>query len=464
MATVIPRLTKAGAILLAKAIGGTQLTFTRGAFGDAAGHDPPTAKQIDNFNALLHERMSLPIIGFKVENNQAIITLLVKNEEIAAGFRIVEGGIFARDPDSDTDILYAYFYDGDEADFMPAGNAGIQLEYEYEFITAVSNAEKVTAVITRIYQGLTQEDLDAHIASSLPHPNWSVVSFAEFQAHSLSTDPHPNYRVDLNAHINSTDPHPNWEVVLLPAWNDHINSSNPHPNFKIKAGVGLKKSGNTFSLATASAQSLGGVKVGKNLYMDGDSLNAESSELDVDGRLKQLEINQANLYILLEALNKFGVQGNLIMTEDFQTLKYTNRSSANVTIAAEGKEFIVDDISFLRPTGSVVVTNGLAFNKLVTVDSIESSNGEYILTANSKLNETTSRGKVYRSSVTIRDNKAYGAGLMKTKKQGGNLTWKGEGSSDAQTLTFNAYPSLASGNSTLDGDWFLTSDGYFTLE
>lgn len=464
MATVIPRLTKAGAILLAKAIGGTQLTFTRGAFGDAAGHDAPTAKQIDNFNALLNERMSLPITGFKVENNQAIITLLVKNEEITAGFRVVEGGIFARDVETGDDVLYAYFYDGDEADFMPAGNAGIQLEYEYDFITAVSNAENVTAIVQRIYQGLTQEDLDAHIASSLPHPNWSVVTFQEFLEHSLSTDPHPNYRVDLAAHSLSSDPHPNWEVVALSAWNDHINSSNPHPNFKIKAGTGLKKSGNTFSLAVASAQSLGGVKVGKNLYMDGDSLNAESSELDVDGRLKQLEINQANLYILLEALNKFGVQGNLIMTEDFQTLKYTNNKSANVTIAAEGKDFKVDDISFIRPTGSVVVTNGLAFNKLVTVDSIKSESGEYILTADSKLNETTSRGKIYRSSVTIRDNKAYGAGLMKTKKQSANKLWKGEGSSDSQTLEFNAYPSLASGNSTLDGDWSLTSDGYFTLD
>ncbi|MBR0061815.1 MAG: hypothetical protein IJP68_10100 [Selenomonadaceae bacterium] len=464
MATVIPRLTKAGAILLAKAIGGTQLTFTRGAFGDAAGHDTPTAKQIDNFNALLNERMSLPITGFKVENNQAIITLLVKNEEITAGFRVVEGGIFARDVETGDDVLYAYFYDGDEADFMPAGNAGIQLEYEYDFITAVSNAENVTAIVQRIYQGLTQEDLDAHIASSLPHPNWSVVTFQEFLEHSLSTDPHPNYRVDLAAHSLSSDPHPNWEVVALSAWNDHINSSNPHPNFKIKAGTGLKKSGNTFSLAVASAQSLGGVKVGKNLYMDGDSLNAESSELDVDGRLKQLEINQANLYILLEALNKFGVQGNLIMTEDFQTLKYTNNKSANVTIAAEGKDFKVDDISFIRPTGSVVVTNGLAFNKLVTVDSIKSESGEYILTADSKLNETTSRGKIYRSSVTIRDNKAYGAGLMKTKKQSANKLWKGEGSSDSQTLEFNAYPSLASGNSTLDGDWSLTSDGYFTLD
>ncbi|MBR0062299.1 MAG: hypothetical protein IJP68_12560, partial [Selenomonadaceae bacterium] len=91
-----PRLTKAGAILLAKAIAGTQLTFTRGAFGDAQGHDAPSDKQIDKFTALLHEKMSLPITGFKVEGNQAFITVLVKNEEITQGFRVVEGGIFAR--------------------------------------------------------------------------------------------------------------------------------------------------------------------------------------------------------------------------------------------------------------------------------------------------------------------------------------------------------------------------------
>ena len=442
-------ITLEGAKLLAKALGGKELKFTRGAFGDAIQDGvmkTPTVAERDALTALIHEKMSLPITGYEIVGDQIIVSLDVKNESVTEDFRIAEMGLFAKDPDSGQEKLYAYTFQGNDGDKMYAANTDVQLEFQVELVTKICGAENVTAVITRTYDGLTREDLEEHINSTAPHPNWDVVLTNTFNAHSLSSDPHPN-----------------WEVVLLPAFNDHINSANPHPNFKIKAGTGLKKSGNTISLAVASAQSLGGVKVGKNLYMDGDSLNAESSELDVDGRLKQLEINQANLYILLEALNKFGVQGNLIMTEDFQTLKYTNRDSANVTIAAEGKDFKVDDISFMRPTSAVVVTNGLAFNKLVTVDSIKSESGEYILTADSKLNETTSRGKLYRSSVTIRDNKAYGAGLMKTKKQSANMTWKGEGSSDSQTLAFNAYPSLES-SFALDGDWSLTSDGYFTLD
>ena len=399
------RLTKAGAILLAKAIAGTQLTFTRGAFGDAAGSSSVSDKTIDSMTSLINETMSLPIADFKIQNNQAIVTLTVKNESVTEGFRVAEGGLFALNPDNNKEILYAYFFDGNDGDFMPAGNADMQLEYAYEFITAVSNATNVTAIIDKSSVGIMRDEFEEHIYSANPHPNLDYVTHPELTAHSLSTDPHPNWKVVLtdtfnnhvnstephpnwevveadtfNSHINSTDPHPNWEVVEADTFNSHINSTDPHPNWEVveadtfnshvnstdphpnwdvvKAGVGLSKSSNTLNVIAATDKKLGGIKVGKNLYMSGESLNAEAGEVDVESRLKQLEINQANLYILLEALNKFGVQGNLIMTEDFQTLKYTHTGSVNATVETEGKEFITDGVSFLRPNNFCVLSNG----------------------------------------------------------------------------------------------------------
>ena len=230
------------------------------------------------------------------------------------------------------------------------------------------------------------------------------------------------------------------------------------------AGVGLSKSGSTLNVIAATEKKLGGIKVGKNLYMTDESLNATGGEVDVlDSRLRRLEINQANLYILLESLHKFGVQANLIMVEDFQSLKVTHLKVADATVEAVGKECLTDDISFLRPSSSFVITNGLFLNQLTTAQSISSDGDTYLINTADKIADDTSRGKIYRSSVTIRDDKAYGAGLVNTRSQNGVRTWKGEGTAESAQISFDAFPSLES-SFTLDGDWSLSADGYFTLD
>ena len=233
----------------------------------------------------------------------------------------------------------------------------------------------------------------------------------------------------------------------------------------LKAGVGLAKNNDTLNVTAATEKKLGGIKVGNGLYMEGESLNAEAPEVDVESRLKQIEINQANLYILLESVHKLGVQGNLIMLDDFQTLKDTRLTDADATISSKGFNFLTDDISFLRPSSAAIFSDGLLLNQPIAIENVaRRDDGHYQLRADSKFNETTSRGKVYRSSVTIKDDKAYGAGLIKTRKSAStNQIWKGEGISETAQATFNAYPSLES-SFALDGDWSLTSDGFFTLD
>ena len=182
---------------MAKALAGNALTFTRGAFGNALvdGERPvPTDEEMDNLTALIHERLSLDIINFEVKDGQLIATLHASNATVNTSFRIAEGGLFAKDPETDEEVLYCYFWDGDDGERMPAKDSAVQLEYEYDIITAVSNAPNVSCVVKRIYQGLSQEELDAHINSSAPHPNWSVVSAATFNNHVSATNPHPQHR------------------------------------------------------------------------------------------------------------------------------------------------------------------------------------------------------------------------------------------------------------------------------
>ena len=226
MATVIPRLTKAGAILLAKALAGSALVFTRGALGNAlidGQRTDPSEQEIDDFTDLIHRRMWLPIIDFKIENHQLIVTLKVSNAGVTTSFRIAEGGLFAKDPDSDSEVLYCYFYDGIDGDRMPVDD-GIQLEYEYTMITAISNAQNVTCVIDKSKIEVTRAEFDAHINSTLPHPNWDVVLHPEFNSHVET----------FNEHVASSLPHPNWDVVLHPEFNEHVASSLPHPNWATK--------------------------------------------------------------------------------------------------------------------------------------------------------------------------------------------------------------------------------------
>lgn len=403
------KITLAGAKLLAKALGGKQLKFTRGAFGDAiqgGSMKTPTQAERDALNALIHEKMSLPITDYEIVDDQIIVSLDVKNTGVTEDFRIAEIGLFAEDPDSKQEKLYGYAFQGNDGDKMHAASTDVQLEFQVELVTKICGAENVTAVITRTYEGLQQADLDAHINSTMPHPNWEVV----------------------------------------------------------KAGVGLSKSNNTLNVITATTTKLGGIKVGKNLYMEGDSLNAEAGEVDVESRLRQIEINQANLYLLLEAANKFGVQSNLQLVEDFKTLKVTNFYEADATVAAKNNKFFtLADITGLRASNFCVISNGLLFNQEVTTTAVEKTADAYRVSVNSALSQKTSNAKVYRTTVNIKDGKAYGAGWIKYNRQKASKTWKGEGTSETSTLTFYAYPSLES-SFQLDGDWSLTSDGYFTLD
>ena len=198
--------------------------------------------------------------------------------------------------------------------------------------------------------------------------------------------------------------------------------------------------------------------------MDGDSLNAVAGDSDVESRLRQIEINQSNLYVLLEQAYGLGVQANLLLVENFRTLKATNQLSIDASIGSDNSSTVtIDEVT--RDGAYYVLTDGLACNQLVKVTSIEKLDEDnFTLNITPKFKEKSTNGlaKLMRSSITIKDNKAYGAGLLKTKRRHKNKTWKGTGTSTTDNLVF-CFPSVESA-ADFDGDWSVTSDGYFTLD
>ncbi|MBR4153355.1 MAG: hypothetical protein IKT98_10410 [Selenomonadaceae bacterium] len=403
------RLTQKGALLLAKAISGRQLTFTHGEFG--SGIADMTPQELDARTQLINKRMELDIVDFQTyDNGDIVVSFSVSNATVTEGYRISECGLFAR-IDDEPEVLYAYSYEGEQGDWMHAGTDDIVLQFIYEVITTISNAANVTAVIRIMNEagrGLTRtgQTLNVNIANN----------------------------------------------TLL-------------GGIKVGKNLYMKEESLNASLNVANNTLLGGIKVGKNLYMEGESLNAEASESDpVEERLRQLEINLANVYIYLDADNKLGKTANLYLSEDLTDPEACGLTEIT-TKTAHAKSITAADISGVRNGGYYTISGIYGIhNKEVQIVAVKKEGDTYELTTDANITYNYSHPPIlYRSTAYVKDGKAYGAGLSLTRRHRHTYKWRGEGINNQMTLALNTSNANAS-NFSLEGDWAFTDDGFFTLE
>ena len=164
-----------------------------------------------------------------------------------------------------------------------------------------------------------------------------------------------------------------------------------------------------------------------------------------------------------------GDKSNLQRVEDYNPAASTDFYSARVYTTASRKYLRIFEPGNLRVGGCFTVTDRKLLSEQCQIKSFAKW-GDYdtpyianLGVALDNVYPVNPYSYIYRSTVTIRDNKAYGAGEVLTYTNVGGKVWKGEGKGDSQTFTFNAYPSLES-SLGLDGDWSLTTDGFFTLD
>jgi len=175
-------ITNKGLDLLAKAIRGTQLTFTRLALGDGLWPTPNSPEQME---ALVSEKKSIQIQGIEVVGNgTARLRAVLLNTELQTGFFARELGVFAQDPDLG-EILYAVSYAGEQADYIPPGG-NIVLESIIDVFVIVSTAEHISAWINDTVVIATKKDIAEH---------------------NESQSSHQDIRQQLNTHRNSPDEH-----------------------------------------------------------------------------------------------------------------------------------------------------------------------------------------------------------------------------------------------------------------
>ena len=146
-------LTNKGRELLAKAVAGEQLTFTKMEVGDGT-----FTGDIKTLTALVNKKDDFNINQIENQGNgQVILKAIINNQSTATGYYIREMGVFAHGADS-VEILYAY-NKAMEADYFPAFNSSNVVEVEYQNIIIVDQAQNVTAVIDPSLTYITKEEV-----------------------------------------------------------------------------------------------------------------------------------------------------------------------------------------------------------------------------------------------------------------------------------------------------------------
>lgn len=154
-------LTTKGRNLLAKALTGKTLTFTRAYIGNG-----DTTKDPTDMTALVAPKMELPIQSMRTSSTgTAEVVLELSNRDLVTGFFVQEYGLFAKDPDSGNEVLYAYCNKGSKSPYLEGYDGTNPINYTLSIITVIDQAQNVTAVINTTNNYVTISTLNSRFTS-----------------------------------------------------------------------------------------------------------------------------------------------------------------------------------------------------------------------------------------------------------------------------------------------------------
>lgn len=382
--------TSQGLNLLAKAVAGKMLRFSRVGLGDSeSGGTIVTigADDAPDMTNLVHWQKDLPISGNPtVEGGIAYLQFIVQNSDVTNGFWMRETGIFAIDPDTGNEVLYAYENRGTKGGWLPPTSTNEIWEQTFTAAIAVGNVENITAVVGSGLVFVTHDELTNAIQAQVDA---------------------------LQAHIDSTDPHPN----LTPATPDA--PTEPVDEEQIAA---------------------------------------------VNSRLSQVETNLANLYLQLSTEKDLGLTPNLMLAEDFTGESVCDMFSQIVMGATQNTRVITLDNGTGLIAGSYYTLTDGVNSEEVQIVSIATNNGVTTVNVASNIqnNYSLANTTLRRSTLTVGDGQAYGAGDIRSETFTFTRVWTGTAANNTATITLAT--TLANQAAfDLEGDYAFTSDGEFTL-
>ena len=148
-------LTNAASELISKVLSGKTLNFTRMAVGDGFSYDLTAAK---GYATLVNEVLSLDITKKETLTASSVrITSAFKNTDAEKEFYYREVGLYAQDPDTGEEILYAYGNRNDAAELITPTGTNVVTK-QLAFIISVGDSAKVTFNVNAGVYAL-QEDI-----------------------------------------------------------------------------------------------------------------------------------------------------------------------------------------------------------------------------------------------------------------------------------------------------------------
>ena len=398
-------LTRAGFLLLAKALAGKQLQYTKAVIGDSERNGNvvyPTRAQQYEYTALLNPKMTLPLIDVAFTGGgTATIKARLSNASVATGFWCRELGLYAKDPDTNAEVLYCYRNVGDLCDYVPPSESSSVYDVVLAVVTVVQEATNVTAIIDASLAYVTQPEFNAHVDATVPHPN----------------------APSLKSNVTSTD-------------NFWVTNNDSH----------LHK------ITTANA---------RLLILGGDA----STIPMLTRRLNQTEVNIANLYMQLMSERELGLQPNLLLVEDFTDADNIDSYDVEVITEAAGAQGVrIETDTDILAGHWYTLTDGV-HDEYVRIKSVAKNSGAIVAFFDSEIANTydLTKTRLMRTTALVKNGHAQGSGRFRKDSHGFAYTpWTGVASDVATTLTLAT--TVANADSfVLEGDYAFTSAGEFTL-
>lgn len=144
--TIQTGLTNCGQSILLQSQLGASIKFTKVKIGDGEIGDNDPKSLMDLINPL----QELDIYNKEIIDYETIsITALITQGETGYTFR--EIGLFAIDPETGSEVLYAYGNKGTSATYIPANPSSISVEEEASILVEVADTSNVIVEISRQY-------------------------------------------------------------------------------------------------------------------------------------------------------------------------------------------------------------------------------------------------------------------------------------------------------------------------
>ena len=153
-------LTNAGRNILAKALTGKPLIFTKAWAGK--GFIPDGAK-VEELSDLIepHRVVEIKEMSIPPAIGTAKISLELTNKELTEGFFLREIGLYAQDPDTLEECLYSYCNSGNTADYIPGQDGPDAVYYRLDITVIIDQAKNVTAIFSDNPLAVTHDQLNA---------------------------------------------------------------------------------------------------------------------------------------------------------------------------------------------------------------------------------------------------------------------------------------------------------------